>query len=504
MVRKYGWSVALAAAVVGLMVSQSWPHSFFGIFSDSISYIRIATSLSPFARPDALSAAVSQTTHFPPGYPFVIGMFGGTHEHLQWAWGIHCALFAVTSVIVATFLRREIPGPLAAIAATLIVVLSPVWLVSGLRLSSEPLFTSILLIGLMLANERKVRSAALVLGLACLVRAIGVVVLPALALWLVSDRSRRRDALPAIVLAGAPYAVLSLVRSFGAENLDYVSDLGVVVQAIANGYGLEFLLQQATAFASAFSLSLSPSTGSVVAGAAIAMCLIPGWLRRLRMGRLDAFVLPPYLMLIAIWPYPADMPRFVAPVVPLLLICVPDTLRYLRRFRGAAATVLAAWPAFVIAAGIYRLAFPVPAELMPYKVAAAYFTAQNQEKAVEALLVMKSFEAALRAVPQAVPPEECVYGAMPELGGFYSGRRFVAAEASTGQTLVQSDSFAQCRFFFVSLLGPAQGNRPAYHPLQLVDSVTDQVFFTSFERDAGTVLSAALLVKRENRESTDR
>jgi hypothetical protein len=493
--RELAWSIVPATIIAAAMLISTWPHSFIGLFSDSISYLRIATYLSPFAAHDAVARDVFHSTHFPPGYPLVLGLLGGTQAHAQWAYGIHCLLFAATVVVVAWFFRSELNERRAAQVATLVTVLSPAWLIAGLRLSSEPLFACLLLSGLMLALRQRIRPAAAVLGLSCLVRAAGLAALPALALWLLADRERRRDVVAPMALAVAPYCALSLLRLSVSGSSNYVSDVAVVIGAIAGGKGLEFLVQQGAALLSALSLALKPEPASIALGAVLTLCVVPGWWQRFRAGRLDAYVLPCYLALIAVWPYPAEMPRFVSPVTPLIVLSACSSLSLMPRRRSLGAAALAAWPLFLAGGVIFRLLYPGPAELAPYKASDPYYLAANQTKAVEFLSLARSFDAALKAVPEVVPQDACVYSVVPELAGFLAGRRFVSPAPGAPTPASVAQDFPQCDFFFVSLLGPAQRSFPAYYPLRQVDAATRRVFLTTFPQGEKNVLSAALLVK---------
>ena len=94
-----------------------------------------------------------------------------------------------------------------------------------------------------------------------------------------------------------------------------------------------------------------------------------------------------------------------------------------------------------------------------------------------------------------MPQDQCVYSVVPELAGFLAGRRFVSPASGVDAPASIERDFPECDFFFVSLLGPAQQSFPAYYPLRQVDAVTRRMFLTTFPRDGGQALSAALLVK---------
>ena len=494
--RESAWSVVPAAAIIGLIVISTWPHSFIGVFSDSISYIRIATFLSPFAAADELVREVFLTTHFPPGYPFVLGLLGGTASNLTWAFAIHCLIFAATVVVVAMFFRDEFSDRRFAIGATLLTVLSPAWLMAAMRFSSEPLFACLLLAGLMLASRERFRLAGLTFGLACLVRSIGVTVLPAFVLWLVIDPSRRKGAMLPIALAILPYVAWEVFRTLTASGTDYASDLSVVLGALSGGAAIEYVIQQGSAVISALSLALDQGPLALLAGGALIVFLIPGWFSRFRAGKLDAYILPCYLALIAIWPYPWDMPRFLGPVTPLVLLSAASALDAVPQARAAIAAVFSGWVALLAGGMIFRLAVPVPEGLAAYKVSDPYYGAANHVQAVELLETIRSFDTALENVPMVVPAEACVYSTVPEIAGFLAERRFVTPETDVESGASTAENFPQCEFFFVSLIGPAQG-LPPYYPYSEVETATQQIFITTFPQGGNTALGAALLVKAE-------
>ncbi len=188
-----------------------------GLTPDSLVYLLLARSLSAG---DGFRYLGAPMTHYPPGYPVLLGLIGATsRETLVNARLLHAALYATVAVLVACAARRAAFGAAGAGAlAALLYVGSPELLTLHAMAWSEPAFLALLLAALLLFSQRAAGGSrtSLVAGSACLALALltryaGVAFLPAVAGVLLAWgrrplRERVLDATIAVSLAAAPLA----------------------------------------------------------------------------------------------------------------------------------------------------------------------------------------------------------------------------------------------------------------------------------------------------------
>ncbi len=204
-------SVAVLVALVGILTVTPWP---VGAFQDDAMYTVLAKSLAEGQGYRFLNLpGEPNATHFPPGYPLVLALlwkfappFPDNLVVFKFANAVFLALAAVGC---HRFVRNRLdagvlPSAGAAVAGTLSVV---VLVVTGVVLS-EPLFMAVLFPAL-LAAERAAddgapRDAAIAgawLGVLGLVRTVGALGLPAVALVLIARRHFKAAA--ALCVVGA-------------------------------------------------------------------------------------------------------------------------------------------------------------------------------------------------------------------------------------------------------------------------------------------------------------
>ena len=158
-----------------------------------------------------------------PGYPFLIALTRWLGWPLTTVLIIQCimstATIAMTYAIAARLLRRRKP----ALIAAALIAFNPAEIVTANSVLSETLFTFLMMAGLAIAVLYRDRGAwhaatgGVLLGLSTLVRPIGIMLGPAVALWMVATHLRTRTAALASVLA---LASLTPAALWAQRNVD--------------------------------------------------------------------------------------------------------------------------------------------------------------------------------------------------------------------------------------------------------------------------------------------
>jgi hypothetical protein len=327
------------ALTITLAAVPNWP---VGVFQDDGIYVVLGKALASGEGYRYINLpGAPYATHYPPGYPLLLALLW----KLAPAFPQNVAVFTFTNAgflslaAYATFrFARERLG-LGTLGAGMVAVVgtaSVPALSFGVFVLSEPMFLALLLPALILAERAADRGDwrdALMAGLAggalAMVRTMGVFVVPALVLVLLT----RRRWLPAIVSTAAWAAFVvpwsRWVAAHGSEiPLALVGKYGPYDSWLTNAvraHGLRFVWEVVSRNAGAlYGMSAEMFTGGVASLAALrpaaalgaGLLLAAGGWRLARRAPVAAWFVVAYLALVIIWPF--DPTRFVWGLLPIL------------------------------------------------------------------------------------------------------------------------------------------------------------------------------------------
>lgn len=476
--------LALGFWILAFLVTGH-PWTMVGLFSDAVAYLWMADALSRSGA-DALASLghdMLRGGRFPPGYPLYLWLFGADVGPSGMRRANLAQMLSVLACLALTLvLVRRLGGSwlLAVLGAGYVASLPWIhpW---ALELVSEPLFTALLLVACLMSlhpERRQQRLAmAVLLGLACLVRTMGLALLPALWLhacagWRAQGLGRSQAGLRAAVLtllALLPSLAWSLYQSAtGLKAGDhYLAEFSAALGA-SDGLG-ELVGRQVHAVGAAL---VPASLGFDALRAPLGLVLLAAagwaaWRLRHRVGFI-AYAWAGLLAILLLWPYPEHAERLVGPLTPLsfgLLVAAANGGRLhlgpaRRRALLAAALVAAAVVLHaLLIQGQSLLAMRQSieaAELSAY--ARAVTLSRDPEPARAADNLHRVLEAAA-ALDALLPDGACVVSSLPEI---------VALRASrpVRQLLMPFEAATQpCRYLLaVNLLAPQRG-LPALYPL---------------------------------------
>jgi hypothetical protein len=299
---------------------------YIGNISDSGIYLTVADYFSPYRAPlRDLGASMFFDFSFPPLYPLMLALMGGGSEHPVASYVATSCMTAAAVCAVYLWLRVQRLSLAEALAITAIFALLPATLLTAISIQSEPLYAAMVFAGFALWRvERNAPAAnacaAILIGMSTLARTVGVTAVAALLIEWMSTERRRRLTIP--VLALGPIVAWTLVkyvngiersyleaveRNSTAETIAYLADQ-LAINLPAVGFGL----------VSGFDLIGAPHAKYAVG--LLSLLFLVGWASRLRRFHIDSVYLILYLAIIALWPYPNHMRRFLQVLLPIFLL----------------------------------------------------------------------------------------------------------------------------------------------------------------------------------------
>jgi hypothetical protein len=410
-------------------------------------------------------------------------------------------LFVACSALATCWAWRETRSVAAATLAGLVLAIAPGWfLLQQISPVSEPLLLVLVLVALLLAGDGKFTRGralafALVVGVAPLSRSIGVALVVPAVVMLLSDRGLARLRLPLAALAVLPFGAWSMLRASLPQAESYMDQLSVEsMRAAFGGFGPWLLGQPLRMIEGAATLlSITPSIPAILfsglLGALALLACVVHW------RRLDAQFLLLYCGIVFVWPFPAEMPRFMALLFPVVIVLAARGGEWLLRrvapsFRqqGSGLLVGLSLSALLVAIpGAWqsgtRMLREVDPALEPFKRTGGYLAADNLQSADEGLEFGARLIGAIEVLRDHVAPGECVYAVMPQLVRLYGKVRTVALPRGITEPEKARETFLACRYLFAISGTTPQYEEPPMYPAQLFGSRLRPVFVSNMHVD---------------------
>jgi len=438
-----------------------------GIFQDDGHYLILARALAfgDGYRYTNLPGAPAGT-HFPPGFPLLLAplwwMAPRFPANVAYFKLVNVGLMPVAALAIRAFARRVggLSVPAASLLAIACIATVPVLFLNGL-LFSETAFIAALCGTLVLAESvaaspgaslRRVILAGLAVGALGLLRTVGLAVLPALFVALALDR-RWRHALLVAVAALIPLLPWQVWTALHAHD---------VPLSVVGGYGSysTWLVDAYRAGGPAFAVAVLRENldGLRMPLTLFGLIDVPGWVQFLaaiplvgflavglrllwQRARVSVLVLPPYVALLLVWPFPPD--RFLWPLWPLLVLAMVLGARSLGW--GEAANVRLRWPVRAAAGALVALFLVWHVRTWPTR---------NWERGERSNAAMG---VAAARVAVALPRDGLVASDMDAMVHLYAGRPAVPLLALTAEQHVRTRTDDEVAAQLAGVLD-------AYHP----------------------------------------
>jgi hypothetical protein len=483
-------------------------------FSDSLDYLRFADTLRA-----AWSGDMPQdlrdfyaVTRFPPLYPLALFAVGAGLDAPIPAYWLSASLSLAGIVLALMWYRGLGLGVAAAAVLVLAQAINPALFLLALAPRSEALYLPLCVLSLWLAERSRAGRSdvllfALVTSLLPLCRSAGMALCLAAAvwLWLVRVLSLRRR-IAATLIVFAPALLWSWSRAGLPVQLDYVRDLSssTLLDRLGGWHGalwerpLALIQVQAELLTGPF----ASKPAMVVALAMLALAAL-GALIRARARGLECLYALLYGGICLVWPYPAELPRLLAVLLPIVLLWVwVGTHALIQRFRSKHASGLTssvvgiglviACLGFVIESWA-RASIAQRDDLAGFQRRIDFFANPRRDQALFGTQMAASVQQGLQSVSAFIEPRSCVYTIAPQMLWYHSGRRIDArALPFPWPGGAAQDALPACRYVLVTNTGSAQLRQPALYPLAELSEVA-QVEFVVYADAAKTVPAAVLL-----------
>lgn len=501
--------VLLAALIMHGWIAI-WDHHVV-TFTDSMDYLFMADFYRhTFYGGDAeFAVAHYRNTRFPPIFPLVLGAFGAGTEHQHLASILSNAIAVLALLSLYLWMRAERVSPWFAALLAFASLLFPYWFIVNLTPVSEALGIAICgtvfaLLAQPAPGRTRLLVAALMVGIAPLVRGALVPLALGFVLWLaVRNRRAWRAVLWPSVLALAPFALWSVYRYLlGADS--YGAYLSVERFSDASMQWPQVLWQQPWRLFQAFRSGWGGADGvavDVAAGLILGLAAVGCWIR-LRCNHLDAWFVAGYLGLILLWPFPAEMTRFVVAVFPFLLRCAATTATAVEKRAGwqfpyvnvAMALIFLTATLPAIARFSHRAALPVARELLGEKREARFFLAQNDDTALFTAEALARGRLVLEQAHSLLPEGSCLYASPYQVGVLHARHNIVAYPPGLAANADQTRAaLGRCDYFFLGWWSAIDQGLPPLYPMPGLKGWTRAMLVSEITRDGHNYLAAALL-----------
>jgi len=428
-------SLQLAIALISLLLLMCfylWMGTinlYSGNNSDSHYYLFLADFFVRGASEfPSIESYIAKTSIFPPGFPFVLGFFGGGVDNMVRAHQINNALFAAGFVAFFYWLHTHGLKPVAALTLTLALALNHqqlVYLVDILSESQYFLFSVLIIIVLENAKSReRLLIASALIGFGALSRTIGIAFLLPLLVQLIRFPTNWPSKGFLFSLALLPTLGWKIIHglylessvpqySYLAKLVTFYADASLDAAFDVVTFNLTALIQSWTDY-----LSGLPSTLHIAIAFVFGLSILICWIVRLR--RLDtlALYLFAYFGIVIIFPFPWQMDRFMLPIFPFLLgILVLDSGKLFVERKNIAQSFLLGFLIITFLPSAFAVSqrmLLVPDEkYMKYRMTSQWLTIDSVENANKALELMHIREVAEKTISQYIDTDDCVYAPQP-------------------------------------------------------------------------------------------
>lgn len=461
----------------------AWSDEISDLGGDSAMYMLIARHFSPFYPASLVLSTAVQGTVYPPLFPFLIGLLGGSMlaAHLL----VAAALLASLPCLYA-WLRREGLEPPASVWTVAIFALMPGTYFLALNIWTENLYLLLSLIAILAENHAGTSGngrptlrwiAAAAVAAATLTRAAALPLLAAFVIRLLVTRPRRWPWL--VVASTAPFALWS------AWGMLHRSGISGYLSQWSASYGHHPLAAMAAQMSLesrllAFSWLQAwlgqheavPALSLLCLVTVVAIICLFGWLRRLTGLHFDAIYVALYALLLLVWPYPGEAGRLGYVLIPVLLVQGVLLLRFIESKLGKhvahhlPALFLGAFT-FAILPTLFlttrRFSEPLPPGLEAGRRIAEYY----QDKRPFALYYAEELTGTLkglRDVNLVVPNSECIFATKPSLVALYADRISYIPPLSSASGEQFEHDMGKCRYAYL-VSGTSTTFRQPMYPL---------------------------------------
>lgn len=426
--RYYIFYLAVFASVAAFYFFLTWSSHLPVLGGDHAVYLLMADHFSPFSiRTQELTQTVMRYAPHPPFYPLLLGLSGGTSDHLEVAHLVTAGFFIVFLLCYFVWTWGETGNHVQAFLLTLIFALLPTTLLQNLGIQSENLYMLLTLAAIWLVSRhdvdiRRLYLAAILIGLATVTRTIGVSLIAGFFIYLHLSGTNHRYRLLAVSLV--PLLVWNISKAvFGYEGGYLLLFSDILSRKPLDELIWDQLGVESHALWSAWLTGFDPwpRLTTVIAGSLLLTICIVGTVRRAWRKRLDGVYVLVYLGVLLLWPFSREAGRFLYAILPLLLFHGLEQVTVMLRYGARERAVLYSYAYFPIVLFLVLAAMGTFGHRMvlamrenpQYIHAQDWYTTADLNTARETIAAHQRLIRSWKRISTTIPPGDCVYHVDP-------------------------------------------------------------------------------------------
>jgi len=505
-------AAACFACTMPLFLFVSDKATFSGLFSDSAIYILLADAYATRGSGFDWLGFLHSNYPFPPGYPLALVLSGGGTDNVAWTHRLGGLTMGLCSALTAYWLCRERVSIWLGGFAAVLFALMPISLFYAMDVMSEPLYLLLTLTAMTVLGADRVTSsgwvaAAVLIGIAAVVRTVGVTAIAAFVVfWWYRTHGTRYRAAPFFALA--PTLAWALVKWTAGYEPSYVmSVITFPLSEAITALAVEIPSNVASLWSEGLAnLDVIGHSFSAACFAPVLLFVLAGFLRRLRRGCFDAIYIVAYLALVVVWPHNAHAGRFVFVLIPLgLLYAVTGGAVFAERFVRGSGSAARAAPVILLAA----IVLPSSAEIVRDIAAetdgiyhdavrtSTWHWTHDVEVMHDDADIVRQITAAIVTLGTTVEPGECIISVLPQYVMLATGRPALYP-ASPDATATELDrSVQQCPYvLMLNATSEPFGFPDQFYPRDRIGDGFDEIAVINYVDVAPAPAAAAILMRR--------
>jgi hypothetical protein len=504
-------NVLLAVVFIAIAVFYywlNWSSSIPVLGGDHADYLLTADLFSPFSdRSHDVSRAVMFYAFFPPLYPLILGVLGGTSAHIEIAHVITITFLIAALLLYFVWAKEETRSVYLAFLLAVIFAFLPATFFQSFGILSEYFYLLLTLAAIRLLVRPDVPLphlyvAAVLIGLAVITRTIGITLVTAFAVYLYVHKQERW--LRLVFISIAPLVLWSVVK----WSIGYAGGYLWIIASVLKTTSLyDFLIKKTLIESHGLwtgwitSLDHVPSLMTLIVGSAVGGICLMGTLHRAWQKKFDGFYLIFYFAVLLLWPFSEtpDSRRLLYVVIPILLLHgLKFTCHLMQRLVPIKKAIygyvyllviaLVALPA--VGMIFHRLVLSSAPGNREYAKSFYWYWDQDLDRARMKIKTYKKLIISWKRISLLVPKGECVYNVDPTWLMLYADRpSYTPPNASTSDQFIKEADI--CRYFYVASY--VRSPYPLFYPKDYIIQKGRIVFVDRMEEITGEPILAMLI-----------
>ena len=458
--------IIVSATLLFFLIAYSywtWTSELNDLLGDSSYYILIARYFSPFSPENPVVSFFATQNSYPPLYPFVLATFGGA-TNLFIAHQLTALTFTLVFYLFYRWLKAEGLSWISALSATLLLAMIPGIYMEALYLRSEPIFLFFSLLGFAVYAQgenltplQKVAFTALCVACAMLTRTVGIAMLLAFSTTVIIRRVPFRWL--GIIIAFMPPIIWRL--SAGSGQQSYVDGLRARLEANHVDNILAVVPGMTRMLIDGWQTNIVGYGFNGAFAIAIGVACLLATIYRATKFQFDALYVLFTLLILVLWPYPAERVRFMMVLVPVMLgqlfiVSYHYYLHTVRLMEGRVIFSILLAMCFVAVAPSLVLSVQHSFELVPddsgiLRTNPTWFEMTPQVQRVASVQAQHRYLEVVSTLASSLPEGECVISVRPALVGLYANRiATIMPPLSANGEAMGLPIFPKCNFVLMS------------------------------------------------------